>query len=159
NVDDAGRMHAVLRRQRAGDQPHAADEGALNNLRETGNAIWQQNSVYPILNVGVLVANVKIALARGVLVGARKLQNQVAELNGVCLRDLLDIPRVQLVVTGASLWQDDAVAPLIEVLGPPHDLLVDLQLDLLGGRRGRWGGWGRRARRTPSRPRCRAPRG
>src|SRR5262249_22590836 len=106
DVDDAGRMQAILRRQRAGDQPHAADEGALDNLRETGNAVGQQNAVDPILNVAVLIADVKIARTRRVLVYARKLQDQVAELNGVGLRDLLDIARVQLIVTGASLWQD-----------------------------------------------------
>src|SRR5882672_10483085 len=91
DVDDAGRMQAILGRQRAGDQPHAADEGALENLRETRNAVGQQDSVDPILNIGVLIADMKIARALGVLVDAWKLQDQVAQLNGVCLRDLLDI--------------------------------------------------------------------
>ena len=31
DVNDAGRMQAVLSRQRAGDQLHAADEGGLEN--------------------------------------------------------------------------------------------------------------------------------
>src|SRR5260370_11796168 len=64
DVDDAGGMQAVLRRHRPGDQPHAANEGALQNLRETLNTDGQQNSVDAILNIAVLVADMKIARAR-----------------------------------------------------------------------------------------------
>ena len=99
DVDDAGRMQAILRRQRAGEQLHVADEGRLENLREAGNAIGQQNSVDPVLNVAVLVADVKIALARRILVDARKLQREVAELNGVSLRDILDVPLSEFIGT------------------------------------------------------------
>src|SRR5258708_27377565 len=157
DVDDAGGMQAVLRGHRPGDQPHAADERTLKNLRETGNAVGQQNSIDAILNIAVLVADVKIARARRVLSNAWKLHDQIAQLNGVCLRDLLDIPPVQLVITGASLGHDHAVAALIEGLCPLHDLLVALHLDLLSGRRRRWA-----PRRAPPPPRplsARAPPG
>src|SRR5258708_15008720 len=44
DVDDAGGMQAVLRGHRPGDQPHAANERTLKNLRETGNAIGDRKS-------------------------------------------------------------------------------------------------------------------
>ena len=120
-------------------------------MREAGDAVGQQDSVDAILNVGVVVADVKVALARGVLVDARKLQNEVAQLNGICLRDVLDVPLSEFIGTGASLWQDDIVAPLVEVLGLLDDLTIGRGLDLLRGRRrlrGRADGayrWGSRA--------------
>src|SRR6202030_4158799 len=60
DVDDAGRMQAVLSRQRAGEQAHVADEGGLKYLREAGDAVGQQNSVDAILNVAMLVEDMKI---------------------------------------------------------------------------------------------------
>jgi hypothetical protein len=65
------------------------------------------------LNVAVLVADVKITLVSRVLVDAGKLQREVAELNGVSLRDVLDVPLREFIVAGASLWQEDIIAPLV----------------------------------------------
>src|ERR1700747_721417 len=130
-------MQAILRRQRAGEQLHVADERRLENLREAGNAVRQQNSVDAILNVAVLVADVKIALARRVLVDARKLQSEVAELNGVPLRETLDVTLRESIVGGANLRQEDIIAPLVEVLGLLDDLTIGRGLGLLRGRRGR----------------------
>src|ERR1700732_2182301 len=117
-------MQAILRRQRAGEQLHVADERGLKNLREAGNAVGQQNSVDAILNVAVLVADVEITLARRVLVDARRLQREVAELDSICLRDVLDVPLSEFIGTGASLRQDNIVAPLVEILGLLDDLLI-----------------------------------
>src|SRR5246127_1629664 len=130
-------MQAILRRQRAGQQLHVADEGRLENLREAGNAVRQQNSVDAVLNVAVLVADVKIALARRVLVDARKLQSEVAELNGVPLRETLDVTLRESIVGGANLRQEDIIAPLVEVLGLLDDLTISRGLGLLRGRHGR----------------------
>src|ERR1700751_1847744 len=109
-------MQAILRRQRAGEQLPVADERRRENLREAGNTVGQQNSVDAILNVAMLVADVKIALARRVLVDAWELQNQVTELNGVCLRDVLDVPLRQFRCSGANFRHEGCVAALIEGL-------------------------------------------
>src|ERR1700675_4195889 len=128
-------MQAVLRRQRASEQPYVADEGRLENLREAGYAVGQQNSVDPVLNVAVLVADVKIPLARRVLVDTRKLQRNVAKLRSVSLREILDVPLIELIGRGASLRQDDIVASLVEGLGLLDDLTIGRGLDLPRGRR------------------------
>jgi hypothetical protein len=163
DVDDAGRVQAILRRQRAGEQLQVADEGALKNLGEAGYAVGQQNAVDAILNVAVLIADVEIALARLVLVDARKLKNEVAELNGVSLWEALDIPLTELIGAGASLRQEDSVASLVEILGLLDDLTIGrglgLFLDLLRGRRGGGGGLvGHDLRRSHTRPRAFLPR-
>jgi len=85
----------------------------------------------------VLVADVEIALVRRVLVDARKLQCEVAELYGVSLREALDVPLTEFVGRGANLRQEDIVASLVEVLRLLDDLTVSLGLDLLLGRRRR----------------------
>ena len=100
------------------------------SLREAGHAVGQHNSVDPILNVGVLVADVKIARARRVLGDARKLQRDVAELGGVSLREGLDVLLGEFIVRCASLRQQDVVAPLVEVLRLLDNLTIGLGLDL-----------------------------
>ena len=61
DVDEAGSMQPVLGGQCASDQRHGADEAGLHDLGETRNAIRQQNPVYTILDVAVLIADMKIA--------------------------------------------------------------------------------------------------
>ncbi|WP_347337316.1 hypothetical protein [Bradyrhizobium tropiciagri] len=99
-------------------------------MREAGYTIGQQNPVDPVLNVGVLVAHVKITRARRVLVDAWKLQHDIAELGGVALREAFEIPLAQLIVRRASLGHDDAVAPLVEILSLLHDLTIGCSLGL-----------------------------
>ena len=91
-----------------------------------------------VLNVAVLIADVKITLASRVLGDTGKLQSQVAELNGVSLRYVLDVPLSEFIGTGASLRQDDIVTPLVEVLGLLDDLTIGRSLDLFRAWRRWW---------------------
>ena len=99
----------------------------------------------------MLIADVKITLASRVLGDTGKLQSQVAELNGVSLRYVLDVPLSEFIGTGASLRQDLIVTPLVEVLGLLDDLTIGRSLDLFlvgaaggGGLRTTWLGGGLR---------------
>ena len=81
----------------------------------------------------MLVADVEVALRRRVLVGAGKLQREVADRDRAALRQAFEIPLVELIGVGADLRHQHAVAPLVEVLRLLHNRAVRRLLRL--GRR------------------------
>ena len=79
NIHDARRAEAVLRGQRAGDKLHALDKARVQFQPKPGNAFGQQDVVDAILQIGVLAADVQIAILRRILRHARRAQDQLIE--------------------------------------------------------------------------------
>ncbi|VVC54709.1 hypothetical protein RHAL1_01609 [Beijerinckiaceae bacterium RH AL1] len=90
DVDDAGRVEPVFRRQCTVEQRQLADEGRVEDLAEAGDPIRQQNAVDAVLRIGVLVADVEVAAARGVLADAGQLQQHRVECRVVARRKVVD---------------------------------------------------------------------
>jgi hypothetical protein len=65
HVEHARRAQPVLGRQRAREQGQATDEVALQDRTEAGNALGEENAVYPGLGVRVLVAHMVARIAGG----------------------------------------------------------------------------------------------
>ena len=86
DVDDAGRVQAVLRGQRAVDHRDIADQAAVEHLAEAGNAVWQQHAVDPVLHVGVFVAQMQRAAGRRILRKSGRLQQNFFDRSVVALR-------------------------------------------------------------------------
>ena len=74
DVEHARGAQAELRRQRAGDQRHVADQRGIQKRAEAGHAVRQHDAVDADLHIGVLVAHVKAAASCGILRHAWGLQ-------------------------------------------------------------------------------------
>ena len=79
-------MQAIFGRKGAVDHGDIADETAVENLAEARDAIGKKDAVDPILNVGVLVANMERAGRRGILRKSGGLQQNLVERRIVALR-------------------------------------------------------------------------
>src|SRR5208283_4864093 len=67
DVDEACVVEAILRGQRAVEHINAADEAAVEQLAEARDAVGEDDAVDPILNVGVVVAQMERAAGGRVL--------------------------------------------------------------------------------------------
>ena len=90
DVDEARSVQPVLRRQGSGDKRQIADEARLEHIAKTGNAVRKQNAVDAILQVGVVVAHVKLTACCRILADARRLQRTLIERRLRPLRQRLD---------------------------------------------------------------------
>ena len=90
DVDDAGGAQAELCRQRAGDQRERADETRVEHVAETGNPVRQDDAVDPVLDVGVLVAHVNVAVHGAVGRNAGRLQQHRVDRRVRALRQGID---------------------------------------------------------------------
>ena len=77
HVHDAGGAEAVLRGERAGQDLEAVHEAGVEFLAEAGDALGQQHVVDAVLEVGVLAADVELAV--GVLGEAGRAQEGLVE--------------------------------------------------------------------------------
>src|SRR5262249_31723481 len=60
DVDDSGGAKAVLRGQRARDERKRLNEPHVKFLAEAGNSLGQEHVVNPVLQVGVLAADMQL---------------------------------------------------------------------------------------------------
>ena len=102
DVDKARRAEPILRGQRARDQRQRADKACIHHLPETGHAVGQENAVYAILDIAVLVADMKIAACRRVLRDAGALQEDLVDCRLIALRQGLD----GLAIEGVNIRAD-----------------------------------------------------
>jgi len=117
DVDNAHRAHSVLGRQRSGDQTQASDKAGVEKLAESAERLWQQDAVDAESQGAfqVLVANMKVALIRGILRDAGELQQRLLERGIAARRQRLNV----LAGPGGGHRADrreDMVAMLIEYL-------------------------------------------
>src|SRR5581483_244497 len=117
-VDDAGRIEAVLRRQRASDEIQRLDQSGIERLAEDRDAFREDDSVQAVLQAVVLAADVH--LAEGILGHTRCLQNDLVELDVVTARSCLDGLGVDRVCRSSRLGLD-AGACNVETLGAYDD--------------------------------------
>ena len=102
DVEHAGGAQAVLGRQRAGNQRHAADDSGVDDLSESADAVRQHDAVDAILQVGVLVADVQVAARSRILRYARSLQQRLVERRIGALRQRFQTLLAHLVGAGAG---------------------------------------------------------
>ena len=106
DVEYAGGAQPILRRQRAGEQAHAADEVALQDRAEAGHTFGQQDAVDARLRVRILVANVVARIAgRGIVGDARQLQDRLVHRCLVAAGKTLDVVAGHRGDGGADLRQ------------------------------------------------------
>ncbi len=111
NVDKPRRAQPILRRQRAGDERQRADEARVHDLREAGHAVGQQDAIDPILQIGVLVADMQAAARRRILRDARGLQQHLVERRLIALRKRLYRRAVERILADPDLRQQ-TIEPL-----------------------------------------------
>ena len=90
DIDHAGGAQSILRRQRARNQRHVADQRGVDDLAEAADAVGQHDAVDAVLQVGMLVADVEIAAGGGILRHARNLQQHLVPGGVSALRQGLD---------------------------------------------------------------------
>ena len=133
DVEHARGAQAKLRRQRAGDQRHVADQRGVEKRAKAGNTVRQHDAVDANLHIGVLVAHVKAAAGGRILRHAGRLQEYLFD-------GLIVAPRKRLdrVVTercrNDSDRRVDRVQSLVEGVGR-HGDWIDRRR---GGHRRRW---------------------
>jgi hypothetical protein len=87
DVNDAGGLETVLRRQRAGDQRHRIGEARGDRLAEDRKALGQLHAVQSVLHVGVVAP--QMDLTETILRDAGRLQQHLIERGIVALRNRL----------------------------------------------------------------------
>ncbi len=105
DIEHAGGAQAVLRRQRAGEQRHAADDPGVDDLPERADAVREHDAVDAVLQVGVLVADMQRAAGGGILGHAGRLQQHLVERRIGSLRHRLDVLLVELIGARADRRQ------------------------------------------------------
>ena len=118
-IDDAGGAVAVLRRQRAGDQLDRARDARIEGGAEAADAFGDDDAVEPILQVGVLVADVDHAIA--VLDHARGLEQRLVEREVGAARLLLERFLVERILARAERRRD-RIAGDVEPAAGDHDV-------------------------------------
>ena len=77
DIHDAGGAVAIFGRQRAINQPHRLRQPGIERLAESRNAFRQDDAVQPILQAVMLAPHMQ--LAKGILAGARRLQDNLVQ--------------------------------------------------------------------------------
>src|SRR5215831_10230478 len=103
NVDEPTGTQTVLCRKSAGDERQAADKTGLKQLSEARYAVRDDDAVDPVLEVGVLIADMQAAAGGGIHRHAWRLQEHLVERRVRPLRQRLDVLAANLVVVDADL--------------------------------------------------------
>ncbi len=133
DVDDPGGAQAVLRRQGAGHEIDVGRQARAQGLPEHRKALGQDHIIQPVLDVGVIAADVE--LAKGILHDAGRLQDHLVQ------RDILAAGQDvhQLLgkrIGGCSQRGLDRLASGVQALRRHHDIGTDGPVTVRGEGRG-----------------------
>ena len=130
DIDDPGAPQPILRRQRAGNQRDGIGKPRLERLAEHVDPFRQLNPVQPILQIGVVAADMD--LSKRILRDARCLQQQLVQGLVIALRLSFDRLPAKIVDGGAEP-RLDLSARNVELLGDHFDIQGQAAFrDLLG---------------------------
>ncbi len=119
DVDDPGGAQAILRRQGAGEQVDVGRQAGAEGLAEHRQALGEDHIVQPVLDVVVVAADVQ--LAERILGRARRLQDDLVELDVLAARQVVDQLRRQRIGRGSQRGLD-GLARGVEPAGGDHHL-------------------------------------